>query len=161
MTAPASLSKWAHPPRSKTPRSSSSGPPGPCITPSTETCVVVASFMIAFPFWISSSGRADTVLGQDGIDLADRLRQALLHAHRQDLGHRLGAREAALDGHPAAAGLDRLDRHESLRALEVEVWRAVVVGEPVEEDEPVRWFGLEDVPEAVRLVAAGGSHVGL
>src|SRR6266545_1120305 len=45
MTVPASLSKWAHPPRSNTPRSSSSGPPGPCITPSTETCVVVVSFM--------------------------------------------------------------------------------------------------------------------
>src|SRR5436305_8296689 len=46
MTVPASLSKWAHPPRSNTPRSSSSGPPGPCITPSTETCVVVVSFMV-------------------------------------------------------------------------------------------------------------------
>src|SRR5437762_314553 len=45
MTFPPSLSKWAHPPRSNTPRSSSSGPPGPCITPSTETCVVVVSFM--------------------------------------------------------------------------------------------------------------------
>src|SRR5947208_16504645 len=49
MTVPASLSKWAHPPRSNTPRSSSSGPPGPCITPSTETCVVVVSFMVAVP----------------------------------------------------------------------------------------------------------------
>src|SRR6185295_18674131 len=47
MTVPASSSKWAHPPRSNTPRSSSSGPPGPCITPSTETCVVVVSFMVA------------------------------------------------------------------------------------------------------------------
>src|SRR5213595_3491165 len=46
MTVPASLSKWAHPPRSNTPRSSSYGPPGPCITPSTETCVVVVSFMV-------------------------------------------------------------------------------------------------------------------
>src|SRR6266566_5065352 len=45
MTVPASLSKWAHPPRSNTPCSSSSGPPGACITPSTETCVVVVSFM--------------------------------------------------------------------------------------------------------------------
>src|SRR5712691_4767842 len=50
MTVPASVSKWAHPPRSKAPRSSSSGPPGPCITPSTETCVVVASFMFAAPY---------------------------------------------------------------------------------------------------------------
>jgi hypothetical protein len=29
---------------------SSSGPPSPCITPSTETIVKVASFMIADPF---------------------------------------------------------------------------------------------------------------
>ena len=36
-------------------RRSSSGPPFPCITPSTETCVVVVSFMIAVPF---SLGRA-------------------------------------------------------------------------------------------------------
>src|SRR6266508_3632754 len=56
MTVPASLSKWAHPPRSNTPRSSSSGPPGPCITPSTETCVVVVSFMgPAFLSWWSFS----------------------------------------------------------------------------------------------------------
>src|SRR5205823_14731213 len=55
MTVPASLSKWAHPPRSNTPRSSSSGPPGPCITPSTETCVVVVSFMVAVPFSLSLS----------------------------------------------------------------------------------------------------------
>src|SRR6266480_1030430 len=55
MIVPASLSKWAHPPRSNTPRSSSSGPPGPCITPSTETCVVVVSFMVAVPFSIWSS----------------------------------------------------------------------------------------------------------
>src|SRR5437773_11837352 len=60
MTVPASLSKWAHPPRSNTPRSSSSGPPGPCITPSTETCAVVVSFMVAVPFLVawSSSGRS-------------------------------------------------------------------------------------------------------
>src|SRR5438874_126205 len=50
MAVPASSSKWAHPPRWNRPRSSSSGPPGPCITPSTETCVVVVSFMVAVPF---------------------------------------------------------------------------------------------------------------
>src|SRR5512132_1637282 len=39
-----------HPPRSNPPLRSSSGPPSPCITPSTETIVVVVSFMIAVPF---------------------------------------------------------------------------------------------------------------
>src|SRR5436309_6820251 len=47
MTVPASLSKWAHPRRSNTPRSPSPEfAPGPCITPSTETCVVVVNFMV-------------------------------------------------------------------------------------------------------------------
>jgi hypothetical protein len=31
---------------------SSSRPPIPCITPSTETNVVVVSFMVAVPFWL-------------------------------------------------------------------------------------------------------------
>src|SRR3989442_3691581 len=60
MTVPASLSKWAHPPRSNTPRRSSSDPPGPCITPSTETCVVVVSFMVAVPFSLSLSSFEST-----------------------------------------------------------------------------------------------------
>src|SRR3989442_5911414 len=50
----------AHPPRSKPPLRSSSGPPIPCITPSTETLVVVVNLMswsprrttAAGPFWI-------------------------------------------------------------------------------------------------------------
>src|SRR6266542_140125 len=50
MTVEASSSKCANPPRLNRPRSSSYGPPGPCITPSTETCAVVVSFMVAFPF---------------------------------------------------------------------------------------------------------------
>ena len=39
-----------HPPRSNPPLRSSSGPPSPCITPSTVTIVMVVSFMIAVPF---------------------------------------------------------------------------------------------------------------
>src|SRR5580704_5030319 len=40
----------AHPPRSNPPLRSSSDPPSPCITPSTETFVVIVSFMIVVPF---------------------------------------------------------------------------------------------------------------
>src|SRR6266567_5124702 len=40
-----SNSGLAHPPRSNPPLRFSSGPPFPCTTPSTETCVVVVSFM--------------------------------------------------------------------------------------------------------------------
>ena len=41
-----------NPPRSKPPRRSSSGPPNPCITPSTERLVVVVNFMFLVPFLI-------------------------------------------------------------------------------------------------------------
>src|SRR6185369_14796139 len=61
MTFPASLSKWAHPPRSNTPRSSSSSPPGACTTPSTEICVVVVSFMVR-PFYRVQVSGVTTVL---------------------------------------------------------------------------------------------------
>src|SRR5437879_2611684 len=100
MAVPASSSKWAHPPRSNTPRSSSSGPPGPCITPSTETCVVVVSFMVAVPFSLSlssfeltepgrrthpsqqsPSGRLFRTLLEHGPHVGDVL---LLHGHRED-----------------------------------------------------------------------------
>src|SRR4029453_1157566 len=48
--------EWVtHPPRSNPPLRSSSGPPSPCITPSTETIVMVVSFMIGVPFSLSSS----------------------------------------------------------------------------------------------------------
>src|SRR5712692_1235371 len=43
----------AHPPRSNPPLRSSSDPPSPCITPSTETFVVIVSFMIVVPFSFS------------------------------------------------------------------------------------------------------------
>src|SRR5215216_6780890 len=51
---PASLSHSGacHPPRSNPPLRSSSGPPSPCITPSTVTMVVVVSFKIAVPFLV-------------------------------------------------------------------------------------------------------------
>jgi hypothetical protein len=45
-----SKSGVVHPPRSNPPLRSSSGEPIPCITPSTETNVVVVSFMVAVPF---------------------------------------------------------------------------------------------------------------
>src|SRR6266851_9583338 len=46
-----SATPMAHPPRSNPfLRSSSDAPPFPCITPSTVTCVMVVSFMIAVPF---------------------------------------------------------------------------------------------------------------
>src|SRR5438445_4128523 len=44
-----------HPPRSNPPLRSSSAPPSPCITPSTETCVTVVSFMVAVPFSLNLS----------------------------------------------------------------------------------------------------------
>jgi len=45
----------AHPPRSKPPLRSSSGPPNPCMTPSTETFVVVVNFMSWSPRWTTAA----------------------------------------------------------------------------------------------------------
>src|SRR5258706_1296534 len=52
-----SNSGLAHPPRSNPPLRFSSGPPFPCTTPSTETCVVVVSFMIAVPLLLGGAPR--------------------------------------------------------------------------------------------------------
>src|SRR5688572_26319550 len=67
----------AHPPRSKPPLRSSSGPPNPCITPSTETLVVVVNLMswsphrttAADPFWIcvTSLRQAHLLLNINGV----------------------------------------------------------------------------------------------
>src|SRR5215472_5100295 len=46
----------AHPPRSKPPRRSSSGPPSPCITPSTEMLVVIVNLMSWFPSPVIGGG---------------------------------------------------------------------------------------------------------
>src|SRR5437867_3285252 len=164
MTVPASLSKWAHPPRSNAPRSSSSGPPGPCITPSTETCAVVVSFMVAVPLLVGlvvvrvrraaghlvvvagrSSGRANGALGADRVDLADGLRQAFLRAHGEDLLHGLGTGEGGLDRHPRAPGPDRLDPDASRGLWELGVRRAIVVGEAVAELEAMRWIDCDHI----------------
>src|SRR3712207_4277248 len=51
----------AHPPRSKPPLRSSSGPPSPCITPSTETLVLVVSFMVGAPFSLVSFACLDVL----------------------------------------------------------------------------------------------------
>src|SRR5690242_14308409 len=54
--ASSSNSGLAHPPRSIPGSSSSFRPPFACITPSTETCVLVVSFMVAAPSrWLFSS----------------------------------------------------------------------------------------------------------
>src|SRR5215210_6080288 len=50
----------AHPPRSNPPQRSSSGPPSPCITPSTETFVLVVSFMVGAPFSLVSLSSGPT-----------------------------------------------------------------------------------------------------
>src|SRR5918992_1293326 len=102
---------------------------------------------------------ADGVLGEDRVNLADRLGQPLLHAHGQDLVHRFGAGVEALDRHAGAATAGLLDRHAHLAGWEVVVRGAVVVGEAVADDEPMRRLDLEDVPVALRLVALGSGHV--
>src|SRR6266498_1778517 len=63
----------AHPPRSNPfLRSSSDAPPFPCITPSTVTCVMVVSFMVAAPFSLGFCGRLIRL--DRGADLIGRSR---------------------------------------------------------------------------------------
>src|SRR5919108_6459506 len=69
--ASSSNSGVTHPPRSNPPLRSSSGPPSPCITPSTETIVMVVSFMVAGPF---SLGCRRSVPPDRGADLIGRSR---------------------------------------------------------------------------------------
>ena len=56
------------------------------------------------------------------------------------------------------ASIGSIVTRPSLRG-NVVVRRPVVVGEPVDEDEPARRIGLDDVPEAARLVAGRPGHV--
>src|SRR5215207_2978550 len=57
---------------------SSSSPPSPCITPSTETCVTVVSFMVRFLLVASVVVRSvrRTERGSGSDDLADREHRA-------------------------------------------------------------------------------------
>src|SRR5262245_42575469 len=82
-----SASGKAHPPRSKPPLRSSSAAPGPCITPSTETCVVVVSFIVAPPAPSKCGSRERAVQRSD----AERGQVALD-------GGRVAAGAAAADG---------------------------------------------------------------
>src|SRR6187551_1775540 len=95
------------------------------------------------------------VLGEDPVDLAERLDEALLHAHREQLLHRLAAGEAALDRHPGAPGAGLGDGHDELVGGQVGVIGPVVVPEPVVDDEPIRRRDFDDLPEALRLIALG------
>src|SRR5438477_403447 len=175
MTVEASLSKCAHPLRSNRPRSSSSGPPGACITPSTETWAVVVSFMVAVTFSLSSSLigwltwpwshgsplalALDCFFREDRVDLADSLGSAHIRASGQDPLHGLGARIATLDGHTGAPDVDLLDRDARRGRRHIGVRHPVRVCEPVAEDKSMRRFGLQDLPVAVVPVALGPSHL--
>src|SRR6266567_5782773 len=101
----------------------------------------------------------DKVSCEDGVNLAEGVLQALLHAHCQDLLHRLGTREDAFDRHPGAPVADLLDRHPRRRPRQVVVRAAVVVGESIAEHERAGGIGLDDLPVAMGLVASRPGHV--
>src|SRR5436305_5061862 len=104
----ASLSAYGvtHPPRSNPPLRSSSGPPSPCITPSTVTIVMVVSFMIAVPFSLVCSrsiqpDRGADLIGRSRVRPADSFRAARrLHdpVERQECVHRQPHRLPLLRG---------------------------------------------------------------
>src|SRR3954447_2828995 len=93
----------APPPRSNPfLRSSSDAPPFPCITPSTETCVVVVSFKVAIlPFVGVLVARGS--VGEQGVHLAVRLLQTFGRARVQPLLHLFAGFEGRTQLHPGAA----------------------------------------------------------
>src|ERR687891_829781 len=99
------------------------------------------------------------ILGQDRVDLADGLRQALLHAHAGELLHGLDGGKLALDRHPGLPAVHLLDGHARGRHRELRVRGAVLVREAVAKDEPMRRLDLVHVPEAAGLIALRASHV--
>src|SRR5437762_6135936 len=95
-----------HPPRSNPPLRSSSGPPGPCITPSTDTNVVTVSFISSTPGPPPSAGdairdvggerRLQDAHGLEGEVLREALEQALAgaqHDRRNRQGELLRSEE--------------------------------------------------------------------
>jgi len=71
--------------------------------------------------------RFDGVLGEDRVDLADGLGQALLHAHGQDPLHCLDPREDAFDRHSGGARLRALRPGHVV--LDAAAGRQAVLGE--------------------------------
>src|SRR5688572_26534201 len=117
----------AHPPRSKPPLRSSSAPPSPWITPSTVTCVVDVSFMVAVPFspfrsrWGRPSDRTDLIGCGTGSALSYRAPAVYAGARAkmdQFRGFRLGGRRGSHRGLSArplrGGGPDRLHEDRAL-----------------------------------------------
>src|SRR3569833_2006206 len=100
-----------------------------------------------------------SLFGEDGVDLANRERQALCRAHGKNLFHCLRAREHTLERHARTPAADFLNAHARGDQRQVVVGRAGWVREPVTEHESMWCMDLDDLPVAVMLVALGPRHV--
>src|SRR5215212_3388162 len=158
----------AHPPRSKLPLRSSSGPPSPCITPSTETFVLVVSFMVAFPFpsvWSCPSprpagrSRLREVFGETLQHLGPALPSALAFRARGDA--------LVPHGDPRRTPSEFLERHAHQRLQRPVRAKAVVrgrdhvalgVSEGHGEHEPLGHDYLPEHAPTPGVAALGGSH---
>src|SRR5215203_3208171 len=159
----------AHPPRSNPPLRSSSGPPSPCITPATETFVLVVSFMVAVPFslvWSCPSprpagrgrSRLREVFGETVQDFGPALPSAVAVRARGDT--------LVPHGDPCRAR-EFLERHGQ-QALERPVWTkpivrgrdhvALGVREGHGEHEPLGHDYLPEHAPTPGVAALGGSH---
>src|SRR5215212_2555540 len=158
----------AHPPRSKLPLRSSSGPPSPCITPSTETFVLVVSFMVAFPFpsvWSCPSPRP---AGRSRLrEVFGETLQHLGPALPSALAFRAGGDALVPHGDPRRTPSEFLERHgqqalqRPVRAKAVVRGRdhvALGVSEGHGEHEPLRHDYLPEHAPTPGVAALGGSH---
>src|SRR5688572_21135931 len=107
-------------------------------------------------FLVASAGLV--TFGQDRVDLADRLRHALFHAHRQHLLHRRLVGKLAGDRHARPPAADCGDGDALDAGWEVGVRIALLVSEAVAHNDRSRWIDLQDVPEAARCVPFRSGH---
>src|SRR5215208_3437484 len=158
----------AHPPRSNPPLRSSSGPPSPCITPSTETFVLVVSFMVAFPFpsvWSCPSPRP---AGRSRLrEVFGETLQHLGPALPSAVAFRAGGDALVPHGDPRRTPSEFLERHgqqalqRPVRAKAVVRGRdhvALGVSEGHGEHEPLRHDYLPEHAPTPGVAALGGSH---
>src|SRR5215211_8548694 len=160
-------SGMAHPPRSNPSLRSSSGPPSPCITPSTETFMLSVSFMVAVPFSLVWScprpaGRWRSRLGQVCGQTVQHFGPALPSA----VGVRARGNALVPHGDPRRAS-EFLERHGH-QALERPVRAkpivrgqdhvALGVREGHGEHEPLGHDYLPEHAPTPEIAALGGSH---
>src|SRR6266571_6186614 len=120
----------AHPPRSKPPLRSSSGPPNPCITPSTEMLVVVVNLMSWSPphvhAWCAHEARITSRRSIPSVHRGQQPRSSRPDGHPFRHSLRRSSRPARPYGFRSAPESDHLRAHA--RRPRPRPWRRMLAG---------------------------------